>query len=437
MDKVNKHSCCLCEKSFREKERIRSLENYDALLNFVMANKLVHLFLHNGCYMKLYNRKRNAENDTKNQESLTPDSNGHTTDVGTRTDFALDNTTNQFRTTNSYAALPNEDIIAASTTTSSKLTMSTPHECMELPFYRLSKANKICSICGKNFSFENILSQEVDQSTRVEWLLGYRVYIPIGNRCCSTHHTEKRLNTQYIGKMQKNKQDHCIIKKDELITILDEVKKELRCKNDHINQLNKSPPLNFDDCYMPMSNTNYQVLTGLTRDQFNDLCSEIPASALRHTEIRSARTAIACLLVQLRLGLSHETLCTLFSIEDKRKMSRILDCACAAIKRYFVPKHLGFDHIETSKVIADHTRPLAKILLGKNDSSKAILILDGTYCYIQKSSNNLLQRRTYSLHKGRPLVKPMMIVSTDGYIISTIGRFLADGLNNDAELPKI
>ena len=342
---MTKHSCCLCEKSFRDKERIRSLENYDTLLNFVMANKLVHLFLHNGCYIKLYNRKRNAENNTKNQESLTPDSNGHTIDVGTQTDFALDNTTNQFRTTNSYVTLPNQDTIAASTATSSKLTMSTPHECMELSFYRLSKSNKICLICGKKFSVENILSQEVDQSTRVEWLLGYRVHIPIGNRCCSTHHTEKTLSTQYIGKMQKNKQEHCMIKKDELITILDEVKKELRRKNDHINQLNKNPPLNFDDCYMLMSDTNCQVLTGLTRDQFNDLCSEILASALRHTEIRSAKTAIARLLGKLRLGLSHEILCTLFSVEDKRKMSKILDCACAAIKGYFVPRHLEFYHI--------------------------------------------------------------------------------------------
>ena len=363
--------------------------------------------------MKLYNRKRNVENDTKNQESSTPDSNGHTIVVGTQTDSALDNTANQFGTTNSYVALPNQGTIAASTTTSSKLTTCTPHECMELPFRRLSQSNKICSICGKNFSVENILSQEVDQRTRVEWLLDYRVYIPISNRCCSTHHTEKTLNTQYIGKMQTNRQDHCIIKKDELITILDEVKKEPRRKNDHINQLNKDPPLNFDDCYMPMSNPNYQGVTGLTHDQFNDLCSEIPVSALRHTEIRSERTATACFLVQLRLGLSHETLCTLFSIEDKRKISRMLDCTCAAIKRYFVPKHLGFDHIERSNVIADDTRPLAKILLGKNDSNKAILILDGTYSYIQKSSNNLLQRRTYSIHKGKPLVKPMVIVSTD------------------------
>ena len=178
------------------------------------------------------------------------------------------------------------------------------------------------------------------------------------------------------------------------------------------------------------------MLTGLTRDQFNNLCSEIPPSALRHTNIRTPRTAIACLLVKLRLGLSHQTLCTLFSVEDKRKMSRILDSACTVITNYFVPKHLGFDHIERQQVVENHTRPLAKILLDDNDPNKVIVILDGTYCYIQKSTNNLLQRRTYSLPKGKPLVKPMMVVSSNGYIISTMGSFLADGRNNDAKITK-
>lgn len=117
-------------------------------------------------------------------------------------------------------------------------------------------------------------------------------------------------------------------------------------------------------------------------------------------------------------------------------MSRILDSASTALMKYFVPKHLGFDHIQRSELINHHTRPLAKILLGDNDPNKAILILDGTYCYIQKLGNNLLQRRTYSLHKGKPLVKLMMIVASDGYIISAIGPFLADRTNNDAEITK-
>lgn len=60
MDILNVHSCYLCEKNFRKNERICSLENYEALWKFVMANQLIRINLHNGCYMKLYNKKRNA-----------------------------------------------------------------------------------------------------------------------------------------------------------------------------------------------------------------------------------------------------------------------------------------------------------------------------------------------------------------------------------------
>ena len=52
------------------------------------------------------------------------------------------------------------------------------------------------------------------------------------------------------------------------------------------------------------------------------------------------------------------------------------------------------------------------------------------------SGNDLLQHRTYSLHKGRALIKPMMFVSTDGYIISAIGPHFVDTQNNDASITK-
>lgn len=38
------------------------------------------------------------------------------------------------------------------------------------------------------------------------------------------------------------------------------------------------------------------------------------------------------------------------------------------------------------------------------------------------------------MHKHRPLVKPMVVKSTDGYIISILGLYLADGKNNDASI---
>ena len=38
------------------------------------------------------------------------------------------------------------------------------------------------------------------------------------------------------------------------------------------------------------------------------------------------------------------------------------------------------------------------------------------------------------MHKGRPLVKPMVIVTTSGYFISVIGPYLANSKNNDASI---
>lgn len=85
-------------------------------------------------------------------------------------------------------------------------------------------------------------------------------------------------------------------------------------------------------------------------------------------------------------------------------------------------------------VIQKHTRPLnAKELFCPSDE-KAILVLDGTYIYVQKSTDFAFQRRSFSMQKHRHLVKPMMIVSTTGYTVAAIGPYLADGKNSDAKI---
>ena len=48
----------------------------------------------------------------------------------------------------------------------------------------------------------------------------------------------------------------------------------------------------------------------------------------------------------------------------------------------------------------------------------------------------MLQRRTYSMHKGRPLIKPMLVVITTGYLVSCLGSYFADYQNNDPEITK-
>lgn len=56
--------------------------------------------------------------------------------------------------------------------------------------------------------------------------------------------------------------------------------------------------------------------------------------------------------------------------------------------------------------------------------------------YLQlKHSKYTLERRSFCINKGRPLVKLMMIVVSDRcYILDILGLYLADGKNIDAAL---
>ena len=52
---------------------------------------------------------------------------------------------------------------------------------------------------------------------------------------------------------------------------------------------------------------------------------------------------------------------------------------------------------------------MTKTLFAK-DKDVAILVAHETYTCIEENSNYSFQRRSFSMYKGRPLVKPMKIV---------------------------
>lgn len=189
--------------------------------------------------------------------------------------------------------------------------------------------------------------------------------------------------------------------------------------------------IDFDNDFL--DDSDYLSLTGITAADFKDVCSH--AINIRNNKNRTSRTCVALLLVKLRSGMSNRLLSTLFNI-GKSSVRRALASARQELSIHFTPKYLGFNHISRASIINNHTRPLAQELFGSPYEQQAILILDGTYIYIQKSYNFHFQRRSYSMHKNRPLVKPMIIVSSTGYIISILGPYLADHKNNDAGILK-
>ncbi|KAK3104579.1 hypothetical protein FSP39_005352 [Pinctada imbricata] len=189
-----------------------------------------------------------------------------------------------------------------------------------------------------------------------------------------------------------------------------------------------SSRLDFDNP-SSMTDEEYVYFTGITKDQFAEVLS-----SLRNTTVRSRRTCLATLFVKLRTGLSNNILSVLFSMK-KHQVRRSVHAAKLAMMKEYVPDHLGLI-TSVMKPSSENTTPLARCLFSHDNPDTAILILDGTSIYIQKSSHYLFQRASYSMHKHRPLVKMMIVVGSDGYILSILGPYRANGDNNDASITK-
>lgn len=126
----------------------------------------------------------------------------------------------------------------------------------------------------------------------------------------------------------------------------------------------------------------------------------------------------------------------LFGFSSRRQVARIIQQTRTALVRDFVPLHLGFSHLSRDKIVNDHTTDIAKQFFSDPISDTVILVMDGTNVFIKKSSAYRFQRLSYSMHKNKPLVKPFVITSTDGYIVDVMGPYLSNGKSNDGSIIK-
>lgn len=159
--------------------------------------------------------------------------------------------------------------------------------------------------------------------------------------------------------------------------------------------------------------------TSLSKSQFNRILELTPS--LRNRSNCPA-TVLGCYLVKIRTGDSDDRLATKLNI-SRRTFERKLRIARECLLQDFVPSYLGVNHITREDAIARNLT-IPRYIFG-NQNETGIFIFDGTYIYVQKSANFLFQRITYSLHKFRNLVKPFLIICSDGYIVDVLGPYPA------------
>lgn len=196
-----------------------------------------------------------------------------------------------------------------------------------------------------------------------------------------------------------------------------------------IQAVNNSPRFNLESP-TGLDENELHFWTGLTVDHFNIILEETPSLAERD---RHPRTVLGIYLTKLRTGESNQRLSTLFKM-SRSHLERKIKIARECLLQDFVSRHLGLNHITRDSVL-ERNLLIPKQIFGNDENTKAILICDGTYIYIEKSANFFFQRASYSHHKFRNLLKPFLIVCSDGYIIDVMGPYPAT--TSDASIMQL
>lgn len=270
-----------------------------------------------------------------------------------------------------------------------------------------------CLICPKpqrtrvkNTARENLWSSD-------------EIFLSSGTRSCSEHLENGVFSTEAKKKIHKQSKSGGYFKPADISKML--------------KSLSKSSRSNLIDVETgKMSDADYKLLFGVNKINFEDIFSTIKGH-LNNTAKRSARNALAIFLAKLRLGVSQKILAYLFGIKSQRKVSAIISRVTSLLMTHFVPMHLGFNGKDRNTFLAENKVELVTKLFDVPDNSAA-LFLDGTYLFIQKSKDHRFQKRSWSLHKNRNLLKAMMVVMPNGRILFADGLYFADYKNSDSDI---
>ncbi|XP_052742778.1 uncharacterized protein LOC112055836 [Bicyclus anynana] len=281
-----------------------------------------------------------------------------------------------------------------------------PEPTIVLPGYmRAVETERWCFIQG----CQRTERYRVPLFTRKMLLNRYKYYVPENNRLCDIHLVIE--GWDFLESLRSNCVQNFTAKHIQDMMSLKDV---IDCGLLHFDSIDT------------MGEHVVHTWVGLNKTQFNQMFHEVP----QLLEIPKASLALAAYLMKLRTGDSDERLSILLKV-SRRTLENWIHKVRDLLTEYFVPRFLGLNHINRQQII-DRNLTIPKALFGNFEGiDRPIVIFDGTYSYIEKSSNYLYQKKTYSLHKYRNLVKPFLIVSTDGHIIDVLGPYPATTSDSD------
>ena len=251
-----------------------------------------------------------------------------------------------------------------------------------------------CAKCLRRTDTPKLISTR--RKIQLQWLIDYFLLINVD----STYHKYICYRC-YKMLISKKKEDHLYSQ-----AILDKQKTE----KSHIKNKFLIEKQFLVDITTKVTSKQMYSLSGLGLKDFIKLYDFLIDKWKHKFDLKNL---LAFYLIKLRLGVSTNKVSNFLPIANEKTIYRYINILRAFLVDNFVSKTLGIGNISRKEINQKHTTNLSRLLFDL-PTENIITVWDGTYVYIEKSSNYTFQKETYSMHKGRHLVKMMMVVSTTG-----------------------
>lgn len=283
-----------------------------------------------------------------------------------------------------------------------------------LSFPRGGASHKCCMfLCNQREHTDRKL-RVLTKTQSVELFLKYGILCPLNSRACETHFTGDSIEIpegfQAINGLNLSATD--------IESYFNTMKKMLIKLENEVNKKN-------NDVFNDMNEALLVHETGMTKANLDFLLTFLDDQGLH---VQNKSFALGLYLSRLRRGYTYEELSNRYRCTVKTARSNCREVSNTLSNNF--TNHFLKISLNRDEILC-HLTASVKHLHAPSETT-AVLILDGTYLFIEKSSNFKFQRETYSMQKHRNLIKPMMAVYPDGYIADVFGPY--PGNKNDASI---
>ncbi|XP_067205331.1 uncharacterized protein [Linepithema humile] len=270
-------------------------------------------------------------------------------------------------------------------------------------------ANRTCVICNADADVHRITLE-----CRVNVFVLRDIFIPEDVRSCQHHLDDKGFFLQALLPGLRSINRPYVIKGLQLQMFLQGLRNVARDQRRFVDENS------FTDA-------EFESFFPVTKQQFLELfdyCDRVSCpGGYRYV----SKKDLLMFLCKMRQGLSDDFLKVIFEYPSRQATSLAIYTVRQFLMQRFVPTNIGLNAITRGDYIQRHVTDFANELYNPEPHIRRVIAyIDGTYSYIPKSSNFRILRQSFCLHKGRHLLKPVLIVAPDGYILDIQGPYFSD-----------